>query len=188
MNLGAVYEKDISFERYLMEELLNHIGAQKRNIVMPKAIKGDAVGSCLAYEKHIKDRGGIDMQVLGIGINGHIGLNEPGSSFDSRTRIVKLDEQTINRNFERFGKRAGLSLDDMPKYAVAAGIETILEAKNIMLLACGIEKSEILNRALNGAPSISLPASALQAVKNKLTLISDKAATGRIGDLKAEEL
>ena len=110
-----------------------------------------------AYEKKMKDMGGIDLCILGIGTNGHIAFNEPGSSFLSRTRVVDLSLQTIQDNSRFFG-----SVDDTPKQAITMGLGTIMESKKIVLMANGDHKLNILNVAMNGEVTESVPASVLQ--------------------------
>ena len=110
-----------------------------------------------AYEDKIKEKGGIDLCILGIGSNGHIAFNEPGSSFDSRTRVVDLDKQTIQDNSRFFD-----SVDDVPKQAITMGLGTIMESKKIILVANGKHKLNILKVAMNGEVTEDVPASILQ--------------------------
>ena len=114
-----------------------------------------------AYEKKMKDMGGIDLCILGIGTNGHIAFNEPGSSFLSRTRVVDLSLQTIQDNSRFFG-----SVDDTPKQAITMGLGTIMESKKIILIANGDHKLNILNVAMNGEVTEDVPASILQKHNN----------------------
>ena len=115
--------------------------------------------------------GGIDLQVLGIGPNGHVAFNEPGSAFDSRTRVVTLTDETRRHNAYSFG-----SFEKVPDRAITMGIDTILEAKGIVLLANGPEKADVLTAAILESPSESLPASALQTYGAECTIIADRAA------------
>ena len=114
-----------------------------------------------AFEDKIEGNMGIDLCILGIGTNGHIAFNEPGSSFKSRTRVVNLSEQTIEDNSRFFG-----SVDDTPKQAITMGLETIMESKKIVLMANGDHKLNILNVAMNGEVTEDVPASILQTHKN----------------------
>jgi glucosamine-6-phosphate deaminase len=109
------------------------------------------------FEDKIAGSMGIDLCILGIGTNGHIAFNEPGTSFLSRTRVVNLDEQTIQDNSRFFG-----SIDDTPKQAITMGLGTIMESKKIVLMANGVNKLNILNVAMNGEVTESVPASVLQ--------------------------
>ena len=114
-----------------------------------------------AFEDKIKGSKGIDLCILGIGSNGHIAFNEPGSSFKSRTRVVNLDEQTIIDNARFFD-----SLDDVPTQAITMGLGTIMESKKIVLIANGVKKKSILNQAMLGIITEDVPASILQNHKN----------------------
>jgi glucosamine-6-phosphate deaminase len=118
------------------------------------------------YEETIRSCGGIDWLVCGIGKNGHIAFNEPGSTFDSRTRVVELAESTIE------GLRGKFRLDEVPRKAITMGLATIMEARKILLLASGSEKADIMTRALKGPLTADLPASVLQMHSN-LTVITD---------------
>ena len=121
-----------------------------------------------AFEDKIKGSKGIDLCILGIGTNGHIAFNEPGSSFLSRTRVVNLDEQTIQDNSRFFG-----SVDDVPTQAITMGLGTIMESKKIVLMANGVNKLNILNVAMNGEVTEAVPASILQNHKNVKVYYSD---------------
>ena len=114
-----------------------------------------------AFEDKIKGSKGIDLCILGIGTNGHIAFNEPGSSFKSRTRVVNLSEQTIKDNSRFFN-----SIDDVPTQAITMGLETIMESKKIILIANGDHKLNILNVAMNGEVTKDVPASILQNHEN----------------------
>jgi glucosamine-6-phosphate deaminase len=114
-----------------------------------------------AFEDKIKGSKGIDLCILGIGSNGHIAFNEPGSSFKSRTRVVNLSEQTIKDNSRFFD-----SVDDVPTQAITMGLETIMESKKIVLMANGVNKLNILNVAMNGDVTEKVPASILQIHDN----------------------
>ncbi|MFH1282060.1 MAG: glucosamine-6-phosphate deaminase, partial [bacterium] len=124
MDLQLPYEKDQSYERFMWEELFKHINIKQENINMPKCVNCIAEESCRQFENSIKKSGGIDIQLLGIGLNGHIGFNEPGSAFDSRTRLVPLDQRTIDSNYNKFYKKSGISKDKMPHSSITAGIGT----------------------------------------------------------------
>ena len=126
--------------------------------------------SCLEYEQAIIKAGGIDLQILGIGTNGHIGFNEPGTTPWSRTRVVKLSDETRAANARHFG-----SVDDVPKFAITMGISTILEANAIVLLACGASKAAAVRRALTGPIAADCPASWLR-LHPRVTFIVDSAA------------
>ena len=140
------------------------------NINVPNGMAINFEAECLEYEHKIKQADGIDMQVLGIGGNGHIGFNEPDVNFEAQTHLVNLDEQTIEANSRFFE-----SVEDVPVKAISMGIKTIMNSKKIILLANGISKSEAIERAVNGKISPKVPASILQ-LHNDVTLILDKEA------------
>ena len=129
---------------------------------------------CEAYERKIEDWGGVDIQLLGIGHNGHIGFNEPGAAFEKETHCVDLTESTIEAN-----KRFFASEDDVPKQAYTMGIKNIMQAKKILLIAGGEEKAEALKNSLYGPITPSVPASILQ-LHNDVTVIADEAALSLI--------
>ena len=159
--------------RYFMDEnLFNHINIKKENTNIPDGLtKIDEIDNfCENYEKTIKESGGIDLQILGIGRDGHIGFNEPGSPLTSKTRLVALNKQTIKDNSRFFEK-----IEDVPKFALTMGIGTILEAKEIILLANGKKKSEIIAEAIEGPVTSMVSASFLQ-FHNRVTVIIDEEA------------
>ena len=126
--------------------------------------------SCADYEAAIREAGGVDLQLLGIGSTGHIGFNEPGSAFDSRTRVTELAESTRRDNARFFD-----SIDDVPTHAATQGIGTILEARQLVLLAFGESKAQAVARAVEGPVTEALPASALQ-LHPRATIVIDEAA------------
>jgi len=167
-----------SYRCFMGEKLFNYVdltltpveGARWGQTFVPN-VGGEHVGAvCLGYEQAIIKAGGIDVQILGIGKNGHIAFNEPGTSPWSRTRIVKLAENTREANARYFGSSA-----DVPEFAVTMGISTILEADKIVLLASGEGKAAAIKRALTGPVSADCPASYLQLHPN-VTFIVDRAA------------
>jgi glucosamine-6-phosphate deaminase len=121
------------------------------------------------YEEAIQNAGGIDLLVVGIGTNGHVAFNEPGSSFASRTRIVNLAPETVANAAKQFGNNA------VPKQAITMGIGTILESRHILLLASGTAKADIVRRALHGPITESVPASALQQHSNVIAILDEEA-------------
>ncbi len=162
-----------SYNVYMWKNLFRHVNFDPKRVHIPSGVGDDLAGQCLRYERMIEEAGGIDLQVLGIGRNGHIGFNEPGSPFDSRTRVVDLAEQTVSVNME---KTEAISL---PTQAVSMGIGTILESRRIMLLANGVEKAEIVAKALRGPVTWMVPASALQ-VHGDVVVLLDKPAASRL--------
>jgi glucosamine-6-phosphate deaminase len=143
---------------------------KKEYIHIPNGVAGDIVEECNRYENLISKFGGIDIQILGIGVNGHIGFNEPGSSFSSKTRQIVLDESTRTVNARFFA-----SINEVPKYAITMGIGTILKAKKILLLVSGENKKETMRRLLNGDISEDFPASILKTHPNVLVIADESA-------------
>ncbi|MEW6354751.1 MAG: glucosamine-6-phosphate deaminase [Planctomycetota bacterium] len=171
--VGLKPTHDQSYRYFMNDKLFNHVNINKKNTFVPDGMAKDTEASCAAYEAKINACGGIDYQVLGIGSNGHIAFNEPGSSLGSRTRKVKLTENTIKDN-SRFFK----SMSEVPKSAITMGIGTILEAANIILLASGANKVEAVAAAIEGPITASCPASALQTHPNVTFVLTEDAATG----------
>ena len=143
-----------SYQTYMKENFFNKISIYPNNCLFPSK-------PTLAYEDIINHFGGIDLCILGIGSNGHIAFNEPGSSFKSRTRVVELSEQTIQDNARFFD-----SIEDVPTKAITMGLGTIMEAEKIILMANGVKKKSILNQAIYGTVTEEIPASILQKHKH----------------------
>ncbi|WP_188206763.1 glucosamine-6-phosphate deaminase [Alkalibacillus aidingensis] len=152
VGLGAHHPQ--SYRTFMNQELFNHIQVYESNI--PNGLANDLEKECQRYEEKIQSSGGIDLQILGLGHNGHIGFNEPGTPFTSRTHVVNLAETTRQANARFFNR-----LDEVPTQAITMGIESIMEAKQILLLVYGSDKSKALDRLLNGEVSESFPASIL---------------------------
>jgi glucosamine-6-phosphate deaminase len=163
-----------SYRSFMHENLFNHINIAPQNIHLPGATTGNYRAFCESYEKMIADCGGIDLQVLGIGSDGHIGFNEPTSSLGSRTRIKTLTQQTIDDN-TRFFKGG----EKVPIYAITMGVGTILEAKKIILLANGEGKAEAVAGAIEGPVTSMCTASALQLHK-QVNFYLDRAAASKL--------
>jgi len=161
--------------RYFMDEnLFRHVNIKMENTHVLNGMSKDPQKTCKEFEKAITKSGGIDFQLLGIGANGHIAFNEPGSSFESRTRVVNISEQTIKDN-ARFFK----SIDEVPRQALSMGIGTIMEAKKIALLATGMGKAEVIAKSVEGPITINVPASVLQRHPD-CTFIIDKEAAFKL--------
>lgn len=159
--------------RSTMDELLfNHIDIDKARTFIPAARSDDSAARADDYERLIAETGGIDLQLLGIGGNGHIGFNEPGSSRDSRTRLVELHQKTIEANARFFDDRP------MPSHAITMGIGTILSARNIAVVATGTTKADAVHAATLGGFDAACPASALQEHKH-VSWFLDAAAAGQ---------
>jgi glucosamine-6-phosphate deaminase len=159
-----------SYHWFMKEHLFSRVNLDPAKTHVPRGIGVDPDAECERYEKLIEEAGGIDLQVLGIGMNGHIGFNEPGSDPNSRTRLVRLAQQTVDVN------RAKGALDSLPGHALSMGIGTIMEAKEILLLANGQGKAEIIRRALLGSVTRDVPASLLQTHSNVVCMLDEPAA------------
>lgn len=170
--VGLPPEHPQSYHYYMWHNLFNHINVRKDRVHIPNGVAEDLEEECQRYEEAIKNAGGIDLQILGIGRNGHIGFNEPGSPFDSRTRVVKLSEQT-RRDNARFFR----SIDEVPTHAITMGIATIMEARHIILLASGKSKAGAVAKAVKGPKAVKVPASVLQNHPNCLFIIDEDAAS-----------
>ena len=173
--LGLSADHPQSFHTFMRENFFSHVNVQPWNIHLPDGtIGGDYEEYCRSYERAIREAGGIDLQVLGIGRNGHIGFNEPTSSFGSRTRLKVLTSETIEDNRKVFG-----AVEEMPECAITMGIGTILEAKKILLLATGETKAETVAEAIEGPITASVTASCLQ-LHADVTFVIDEAAGRRL--------
>jgi len=164
-----------SFRYFMQRHFFSSVGVWQRNVHFLDGRAVNLNAECRNYEKKIKEVGGIDLQILGIGRNGHIGFNEPGSGFKSRTRKILLSEITLKDNARFFGN----NVRKVPRRALTMGIGTILEARKIILLASGKKKAEIIHRALHGEVSEDVPASVLQKHKD-VTFIFDKEASSEL--------
>jgi glucosamine-6-phosphate deaminase len=176
MDLAKPYPMDQSYARFMHEELFRHINIPKKNICVPDGLTKDPQEYCRWYEDQIKKAGGIDLQLLGIGGNGHWAFNEPGSSLASRTRIQPLTEQTLDDNYKSFYEKAGFTRDQMPHFAITLGVGTILEAKNILMIASGKKKAEVVAKAIEGPLTSQITASALQLYGGDMTVVLDQEA------------
>lgn len=159
-----------SYRYYMNSRLLDYIDIDKSRVNIPRGDLENPEAECYRYEELIKQNNGIDLQVLGIGANGHIGFNEPGSSMQSRTHIVQLAPSTRSDNARYFQ-----SVEEVPTHAITMGIATIMESKEILLLASGNGKREALKRLLEGGVSVEFPASILNE-HPQVTIIADEAA------------
>ncbi|GEB34618.1 glucosamine-6-phosphate deaminase [Brevibacillus sp. FSL K6-0770] len=163
-----------SYRAYMQENLFQHINLPADKTHVPTGDAVDLDKECARYEEAIREAGGIDIQVLGIGNNGHIGFNEPGSSAESTTRVVQLTESTIEANARYFA-----SVEEVPTQAVSMGIKTILGAKKVVLLASGEAKAQAVRLMVEGEPTADVPASLLQ-LHPDVTVIVDEAAASQL--------
>ena len=161
-----------SYRYFMNANLFSQIDIDLANTHVPDGLAKDIGKYCLEYEEEIEKCGGIDLQVLGIGSDGHIGFNEPGSSLGSRTRIKTLNEQTVADN-SRFFK----NIDEVPKYAIKMGVGTIIDAKEIILLASGKNKSRVVAQAIEGPVTSQITASMLQVHPKVMVILDEDAAS-----------
>ena len=171
---GLGPDNDQSYRYFMNTNLFDHVNIDKAHTFVPDGLEPDPQKACAAYNEIIRSHGGIDLQLLGLGRNGHIGFNEPGAAFEKETHCVDLTESTIEAN-----KRFFASEDDVPKHAYTMGIKNIMQAKKILLIAGGEEKAEALKNSLYGPITPSVPASILQ-LHNDVTVIADEAALSLI--------
>lgn len=163
-----------SYRRFMQEMLFDHVNLNAEHCRVPSGVAEDLQQACEEYEAAIRSAGGIDLQLLGIGRDGHIAFNEPGSSLASRTRVKHLTPETIRDNARFFGDDAAV-----PRLAVTMGVGTILEAACCLLLATGANKAAAVRAALEGPVTASVTASALQLHRDVVTVI-DEAAAGQL--------
>ncbi len=165
--LGVPKNNPHSYSYYMRDLLFKHVDIKEENIHSLDGMSEDVICECLSYERRIKEVGGIDLQILGIGRNGHIGFNEPGESYNARTHLAYLDKITVKDNAKYFTTTA-----KMPTKALSMGIETIMDSKKILLLASGSEKAEAIYKTVCGEISPACPASILR-LHPKVTLVLD---------------
>jgi len=180
IDLNKPYKMDQSYARFMYEELFKHINVKKENIHIPDGLAKNPEEFCKEYEEEIRKAGGIDLQLLGIGGDGHWAFNEPGSSLASRTRVEILTKQTLDDNYESFYKKAGISREQMPHFAITMGIGTILEARNILMLANGRKKAAVVAKALEGPVTSQVTASAIQLFRGGVTVVLDREAASEL--------
>jgi glucosamine-6-phosphate deaminase len=168
--LGLSPEHPQSYRFFMQQHLFDHINIDSAHARVPNGLVTDVLTHAQEYEQQIRAAGGIDMQLLGIGSNGHIAFNEPGSAIDSRTREIDLTADTIQANSRFFD-----SIDQVPRHAITMGIGTILEAKRIVLMATGQAKAEAVRLAIEADADPANPASLLQQ-HDDVTYVLDVAA------------
>ena len=170
---GLTRDNDQSYYYFMYHNLFKEVNIDMANTNIPDGTNPDSAAEAARYDQVIRDLGGVDLQLLGMGHNGHIGFNEPGDAFDKGTHCVDLQPSTIEAN-----KRFFASIDDVPKQAYTMGIQTIMSARKILLLVSGAEKAEILYKALCGPITPHVPASVLQ-LHNDVTVVADEAALSK---------
>jgi glucosamine-6-phosphate deaminase len=167
-----------SYHYFMYENFFKHVNIPQQNIYIPSGTTTNYTAFCEWFEKRIKDFGGIDLQILGIGSDGHIAFNEPGSSLTSRTRLKTLAQSTIDDNARFFDRR-----EDVPIYAITMGVGTILQARELLLLANGKNKASAVAAAVEGPVTAMITASALQMHPSARVYLDEDAA----GKLKMRE-
>lgn len=167
---GLKPDNDQSYRYFMNTHLFDSINIDKKNTFVPDGTEPDADKACKDYDEIIRSHGGIDLQVLGLGHNGHIGFNEPADSFSKGTQCVKLTESTISANARFFA-----SADEVPKEAYTMGIGSIMQAKKVIVIVSGEGKAEIVKKAFLGPVTPQVPASILQ-LHNDVILVGDEAA------------
>ncbi len=167
---GLSPENDQSYRYFMNKHLFDSINIDKKNTFVPDGLEPDKEKACRDYEDIIHAHGGVDLQILGLGHNGHIGFNEPGSAFEKETHCVTLSENTRQANARFFA-----SIDEVPTEAYTMGIKSIMQAKKIVVIVSGESKNEIVKRAFTGPITPEVPASVLQ-LHNDVTLVGDEAA------------
>jgi len=170
VGLGPTHPQ--SYRHFMQSNLFDHINIDIRNTHVPDGRALDFDAHCEQYERMIRDEGGIDLQVLGIGSDGHIAFNEPGSSLGSRTRLKTLTPETIRDNARFFGGEA-----EVPRCAITMGVGTILESRRCLLLACGAAKAQAVRATIEGPVTAQVTASALQLHRDVVCVIDEEAAS-----------
>lgn len=161
-----------SYRYFMQHNFFQHINIDQRNTHVPDGRALDFEAHAEQYERRIKDEGGIDLQVLGIGSDGHIAFNEPGSSLGSRTRLKTLTSETVRDNARFFSDPA-----EVPRLAVTMGVGTILESRRCLLLACGRHKAEAIRATIEGPVTAQVTASALQLHRDVIAVVDEDAAS-----------
>ena len=171
---GISRENDQSYYYFMHQNLFDHVNIPVENTHLPNGMEPDSQKECKRYTELIQSLGGVDLQLLGIGHNGHIGFNEPADAFDKLVHCVNLTQSTIEAN-----KRFFASAEEVPRQAYTMGIQTIMRSKKILIIANGEGKADIVRDAFFGPITPMVPASVLQ-LHNDVTLVADEAALSKI--------
>jgi len=171
---GLSKDNKQSYYYFMHHNLYQYINIHEKNTNIPNGMAIDDDAECARYNEIVAELGGIDLQLLGIGHNGHIGFNEPQTSFEKDTHCVALTESTIEANARLFDR-----FEDVPKFAYTMGIKTIMQAKKIVVVASGIDKADIVKKAFFGEVTPMVPASILQ-LHSDVTVVGDEAAFSKI--------
>ena len=168
--LGLAPTHDQSYRYFMQANLFDHVNVPPENTNVPNGLAPDPEAECARYNQVIADLGGIDVQVLGMGHNGHIGFNEPEEAFELETHVVDLTDNTIDANARFFASR-----DEVPRQAITMGIKSIMQARHILVVVSGTDKAEIVKKAFFGPVTPKVPASILQ-MHPHVSLVADEAA------------
>ncbi len=169
IGLGAEHPE--SYRYYMQEHLFNRLAFVRHRTFLPDGMCTDPIAQCAQYSKQIEQAGHIDLQLLGIGNNGHIGFNEPGTPFNSRTHVVELSEQTREDNSRFFA-----SIDEVPTHAITLGLQDIMESRQVILIATSSNKAQIVADLYESALDEQLPASIVKSHPNAMILVDEQAA------------
>jgi glucosamine-6-phosphate deaminase len=169
--IGLPREHAQTYHNFIRRHFADHIDIDLARVYGPDGTATDITATCAAYEQAINAAGGIDLQLLGIGADGHVGFNEPISSLGSRTRVKTLNEQTRSDNARFFD-----TIDDVPRHVITQGIATILEARHLVLIATGANKASPIARAVEGPLTAMIPASAIQLHPHTTVIVDEPAA------------
>ncbi|MGA9118126.1 MAG: glucosamine-6-phosphate deaminase [Bacteroidota bacterium] len=172
--VGLLPTHEQSYHHFMRKNLFDKLNIPDSNIHIPDGMADDIDAFCEWYEKRIEEMGGIDLQILGIGANGHIAFNEPGSSLGSRTRVKTLTEKTIKDNARFFR-----TFEEVPKYALTMGVGTIMDSRELVLVANGSVKAEAIRSAVEGPLTGQCPASVIQ-LHRKTFVIVDREASEKL--------
>lgn len=171
---GLSGDNDQSYRYFMDNQLFNNVNIDKNNTYVPDGLEEDSKKACDEYNEIINTSGGMDLQLLGLGHNGHIGFNEPGEAFEKETHCVDLTESTIEANKRFFEKE-----EDVPRQAYTMGIKSIMQAKKVLVVVSGEDKADIVAKAFAGPVTPEVPASVLQ-LHNDVTLVGDEAALSKL--------
>ena len=172
--VGLAPSHDQSYRYFMQTNFFDHINISPDNTNLPNGQAPDLAAECQRYNQVIRSLGGIDVQLLGMGHNGHIAFNEPGDDFGLETHLVDLTESTIDANQRFFDSR-----DEVPRQALTMGIKTIMQARQILVVVSGEDKADAVKAALTGPVTPKVPASILQMHPN-VVLVADKAAMSKV--------
>lgn len=178
---GLAPDNDQSYRYFMKHNFFDHVNIDQSRTYVPNGLEADSEKACKAHDDIICELGGIDLQLLGLGLNGHIGFNEPAADFPTGTHCVDLTESTIQANSRFFA-----SADEVPTQAYTMGIQSIMMAKRIVIIVSGEQKAEIVAKAFAGPVTPEVPASILQ-MHPDVTLVTDEAAASLLVKALAEK-